>query len=247
MEYLQLLEKFGIAPNFWCSEEYFRRAGWREVEPERGVVQMYLDDDPMLPPIHREQGVLEGFCFSDFEGYMGLGEPLFLDYEYIYDPVSFIDMTGKRWAVFRKNVRKFPQRIGEVVVYRPAEDFCASSEPLNDWLENKVGEDIHDAETMLDFVLNGENRKVLVGLESGNVYGINVWDSNYLFINYRFCFHTGEDFLSEFLRFCFYLDPDVQFQKKMVNDGGSLDKDNLRSFKLKMNPIRERRVYTWAS
>ncbi len=247
MEYLYLLEKFGIAPNFWCSEEYFKRAGWELKEPEPGVFQMFLDGDPMLPPIHQDKGLLEGDCFADFEGYTGFGEPVFLDYEYIYDPKEFLAMEGKKWAVFRKNVRKFPQRVNEVLIYRPVENFCASSNPLNEWLEEKGEEDIHDADTMVDFVLNGENRKVLVGADSGIIYGINVWDSNYKFINYRYCFHAGGNFLSEFLRLTFYLDPDVSSTGKLINDGGSLDKDWLRAFKLKMNPIRERRVYTWVS
>ena len=33
----------------------------------------------------------------------------FLDWEYIFDPNSFKDLSGKKWEVFRKNIRKWPR------------------------------------------------------------------------------------------------------------------------------------------
>ncbi len=76
--------------------------------------------------------------------------------------------------------------------------------------------------------------------------GMNVWDENHLYINYRLCIvDPSERFLDEFMRYLFYTDPLIMEQNKLVNDGGVLGNEGLKRFKDKMNPFSVRPVYSW--
>jgi len=73
--------------------------------------------------------------------------------------------------------------------------------------------------------------------------GLNVWDENYAFVNYRLCIDNGEPYLQEFLRYLFYTQ-DVLATERWVNDGGSLGREGLERFKLKLNPVAVWKVFS---
>jgi hypothetical protein len=85
----------------------------------------------------------------------------------------------------------------------------------------------------------------LINNDSGKVLGINIWDLNDTYINYRYCFCSNEPFLSEYMRLLFYTDPEILSTGKLVNDGGCLGNDNLKAFKKKLNPISVREVSSY--
>lgn len=103
---------------------------------------------------------------------------------------------------------------------------------------------IHDDEVMIDYLFHGDNRKILVD-KNGFILGINIFDSNYKYINFRFSFSRNIKFLSEYLRYVFYTDPAILNQNKLVNDGGSLDNKNLAFFKEKLNPLEKRKIFSY--
>jgi hypothetical protein len=264
MKYLELLEKGNITPNFWCSEEYFEKALLYGVK--NGDYISFLDDDWIVfPPINEEtlkletkEGRLEGKIWSDFPEWKPTNEwkPKFLDLEYIYNPKDFLHMDGGKWQVFRKNCRKWPRRFtGERHLHYEwvlETHKWKSLDKLNDelsavlasWLESKSPEDkIMDDDVLLKYLFHGENRKALH--HNDKIYGVNIWDENYKYINFRYSVCLPDEFLSEYMRWLFYTDPFIQGKNKLVNDGGILDNPNLKRFKDKMNPLQVREVYSW--
>lgn len=260
--YLELLEKGNITPNFWCSDEYFKKANLKEVESLVSPVLFVMDEDWMVfPPINTETFQLEEKVFedqkvwSDFVEWKPEGmKSQYLDLEYIYNPKDFLTMEGGKWSVFRKNCRKWPRRFGNgnltydwISLYPLFGGYTIDSELdeiLLAWLETKPSEKIHDDKVLVEYLHHGKNRKALWD-KKGKIYGINIWDSNYLYVNFRYCICRPEEFLSEYLRLLFYTDPHILEKDKLVNDGGILDSPNLQKFKEKMNPLRIRKVYSW--
>lgn len=245
--YINLLKLLNISPNFWISEEYFQKAGLVEKENNESV--WIEDDDGMLvfPPLYQFyeniKKIWSDFDKDDFWVY-GFDKE-FLDYEYLYDPKEFIEMEGHKWMVFRKNCRKFSKRYGKNLIYGDLKDYSRKqlAEVFLEWLEGDDRE-IHDSDVMLKYVFEGENRKGLWD-EDGNLLGLNIWDENYKYVNFRFSFCRRIDFLAEHMRWRFYTDPFILNKIKLVNDGGVLDNPNLEFFKDKMNPCQKRKVYTW--
>lgn len=252
--YLKNLQLSGINPNFWTSQEYFEKAGWVELDSKSdGMVQIvdsYGDD--MLPAIDTEiPGVLYIQCWSDFDGMLTKPiqnlKPQFLDYEYIFKAANFMDMSGGKWSLFRKNSRKWANRIGQGFIYKPIDEDSQMqlNEVVVSWLQS-LGEleTVHDDEVMLKYVFEGENRMGLF-TEDGILRAINIWDSNWKYTNYRYCICRKEPFLSDFARLLFYQDMYRRNPECLVNDGGVLDKISLKDFKDHMNPISVRKVYSW--
>ena len=251
--YLACLEEWGIEPNFWCSLEYFQKAGWREIVTDQMLFVIDEEGHVMLPPLSLKHQTANTYVpnkglWADLVGFSPIfaeGQTChFLDYQYIYDPGRFFDMSGGQWSTFRKNSRKFPQRYGEDslvlatdVKVKMIEDFVPGA------LKQLKGETIHDIEVMMKYLFFGENRLFLLDLESGQILSINIWDENHQYINYRYCLCSNISFLSEYSRLGFYK---YIFQKnKMVNDGGVLDRPSLKLFKDKLNPIAIRDIHTW--
>lgn len=251
-KYLELLQERSVTPNFWCSDEYFRLAaleelyadGWFSiVDPDAEVI--------VLPPIHEEKGFIPPTImgpgeriWSDFPGYDPGHEftKELLDLEYTYAPQDFQKMVGAKWSVFRKNCRKFPERVKGLLkleyVDAGPEHQSGILQLFNYWFA-KQGE-VQDSMAMTNFVFGGEHRKVLIS--EGKVWGLNVWDYNLSRINYRYCISYPDDFLNEYMRWLFYTDGN---REMLVNDGGVLDNPKLKAFKDKLNPISVREVYTW--
>lgn len=250
-KYLSLLEELSIAPNFWCSEEYFNKAKLKEFCKEK---TFWVEDPegyfmfPKLGQLGFKNSIPNKGIFSDFLDFIPKEEGakrVFLDYEYLYDPKKFQKMEGSSWKVFRKNVRKFPKRNKSPVVYssRVLEDSLINF-LLIEWLENIEGI-IYDSDMLLDYVFRGESRKVLTDEENKILYGMNVWDSNFKYTNFRFCICKRIPFLSEYMRWLFYTDEEVHWENKLINDGGVLDNPQLKFFKDKLNPVQVREVYSW--
>lgn len=237
-QYLALLKEKNITPNWWCSEEYFQKAGL-SILREEDAVKVMDGDIQMFPSLDIRGGKIfkESDSFwSDFLEYTGED---FLDYEYIYDPKSFENMNGKSWQVFRKNSRKFPKRYGKKLIYKELDEEYDKRSLLESWISGLKSDSVEDFEVLIDYFYNGNFQKGLIDNEN-NLLGVNIWDENFKYINYRYCICYNEPFLSEYLRLLFYLD--IQFKNKSVNDGGILGNENLKRFKNKMNPIKIRKV-----
>lgn len=237
--YLTVLQNQKVTPNFWTSIEYLIRteSEWVKDGPLSGFQQE--DDEWLLPPIHSDGSIVT----SGINIFAGWPQPIntnpvaanegyvFLDHQFIYDPQDFRNMDGSTWQVFRKNVRKFPTRCSGVLSYRSIQTQEVPEEFLAQWAE---GREIYDPDTLVRFVLFGDNRKGL--WVDDKLVGVNVWDTNYQFINFRYCVDNRSPFLNEYMRFLFYTDDDILRMNKMVNDGGSLGSDALYRFKCKLNP-----------
>ncbi len=257
-QYLKLLEKSNITPNFWISEEYFHKAQLKEIELPNCIV---ISDGEwtMFPPLSKDGGFLDQIMvphkiWSDFLEWkppiINLS-PKFLDLEFIYSPKDFLKMEGGKWATFRKNCRKWPRRFGDgnltydwIHTYIQHHRSADLNDLLASWLEKKGEEKIEDDEVMMAYIFEGKMRKLLWD-RKGKIYGMNIFDENFKFLNFRFCICRPEEFLSEYLRFLFYTDPIIQNKNKLVNDGGILGNPRLKAFKDKLNPCKVRSVFSW--
>lgn len=238
--YLLKMEWFKLRPTFWTSEAYltcvpvtsFRFNGSNWLEDKEGVC--------LFPPI-TDQGKYDLSVPSwaipsdqfreDFS---------FLDWEYIYCPENFLDLSGSKWEVFRKNSRKWVKS-NPYWTYCSLKDWGKSSESLLiKWLENKIEEKIHDGEVMLEYLSQGNGQ--IFGLwDKDRLVGFNCWDLNYRWVNFRYSFaDPGEPWLSEFLRLLFY---QSQYAKE-VNDGGILDNPSLERFKDKLHPVEKNKIHS---
>jgi hypothetical protein len=262
--YLELLKIYNIVPNFYCSQEYLDKSGVEEITIENYIF-LQQDDWIISPPINALNGELLGVpkdwapkIWIDFQywrppvGY----EPTFLDWEYIYNPKDFLDLSGGNWRVFRKNIRKFPGRYGKAplsyvnifeVARKRGERFVKDSlkNLLLEWLSDQgKDEEIHDDDVIVEYLFNGENRKVLIDKDY-MILGVNIWDQNHQFINFRYSFSQSHKFLNEYIRYVFYTDPTIIHHNKLVNDGGTLDNNNIESFKDKLCPQAKRPVFSY--
>jgi len=252
-DYLRLLESKKIRPNFWCSEEYFDKAGFKEIRggatSRPSVTIEDADGQLILPPLNTIPGTgwlpLEKNVWAGLNGFEPIdGAKKFLDSEYIYDPTAFLDMRGKKWQTFRKNCRKFPKRhrlrfTYNLLTHPPRHKVV---EFVNYWMGASTWDEFHDAEVMIKYIYEGKNREVLVDY-TGDIHGINIWDESYMYINYRYCLCVNLPFLSEYMRYLFYINK--AGQAKLINDGGILDRPELKRFKDKLNPVQVNDVYSW--
>lgn len=208
--------------------------------PLPGAAPCFRAEPPTVPLL---MPTWSDFRYPKMDARKGTGE--MLDLEYLYDPSQFADLSGGRWATFRKNSRKWPNENPDHV-YETArrEDFEEMVEVLVKWLGHLVADQvIHDDSTLLRFMKFASNRKVLRC--GGEIVGFNIWDVNYQYINFRYSICSPTPFLPEYLRLLFYRDPEIVKQNKTVNDGGVLDRPGLKFFKDKMNPVRIRQVCSW--
>jgi len=254
-EYLRTLSNRGRRPNFWTSAEYFNRAGWRDNSFDGWV---WIEDESgkcMLPPLIQRGATPQtqfpmgiDYVWSDFPNW---GQPdwnkWFLDFEYLYRPKSFHKMEGKRWMKFRKNIRKWPRSLPDKIEpeYTFATPIKSNVEELFvEWM-GTFGEGLsfYDPDVMADYVFHPPHHQAAYLYAGGKLMGMNIWDSNHMFINYRYAIHREEPFLNEYLRYCFYMDKWESLT--IVNDGGCCGSKGLKQFKDTLNPWRIREVYTW--
>ena len=248
-DYLKRAKVLGIIPNFWLTKEYLST---QNITPRSNGKVIWLEEDdwaifPPLPlwgklrDVSLDSPTLR--VWSDFENFT-IGEPLeFLDWEYTYDAYNFQVMKGKRWAVFRKNSRKWQKdKKWEYKPLLPGGNNKQAEALLVKWLESKPEEEIHDQESMLHFVLKGSLRGFL--FDKDKLVGVNAWDWNELhrtFLMYRYCVtDPDEPFLNEFARLLFY----QSMPGWLVIDGGCLGNPGLERFKDKLNPVKKRAIYS---
>lgn len=248
---MELLRHQNVNPNFWLSLEYIQKAGlvWFEqhLEMDRlmGLKSSLSDLWWFFPPIDQHGRILseeEVPVYASWASFHTRKSKL-LDYQFIYNPVNFQDLSGNHWAVFRKNVRKYPKRHpGTKLTYGKLEA-CHFHQQiavlLVKWAE---GKNIQDNETCINYCFYGGNRWALFA--DKELIGLNVYDENWNYINYRYCIDNKEPFLNEYLRYCFYTCPEILDRKKLVNDGGCLDSQTLFQFKQKLNPYEVEYVVT---
>ena len=236
--FLTMAQQKGKSPNFWMSEEYIDLAGleWSEGYGFQG----FRDEERVwiFPYFLTHHQIFSGThsltSFQD-EPKGGLS---FWDYEFIYDPKDFLSLNGKKWKTFRKNIKKHWPKDYK---YRRLKDQDQDdvAELFLKWSEGKT---LYDPETFTNFVLWGKNRWGL--FLDGVLRGVNVFDTNWKYINYRICFDDGELYLNEYLRYKFYTSQWTLEQNKLVNDGGCLGSEGLERFKRKLNPIEVKMIYT---
>lgn len=250
-EYLTWIEEWNPEQgflNFWMSEEYINKKElvWSRNGDLAGWKESPTSEEWFFPPT-----TPDGLFYYNNNIFTGMSLSFscspyseFLDYQFIYNPKDFLEMKGHKWATFRKNIKKYPQRTKGLLVY----DNLDSHEEKQ--IENlilcwgeKKGDTIHDPELLIKYAMEGENRKGLYCNEE--LVGINIWDENFQYINYRYCIDNGEPFLNEYLRYLFYTDSEIQNKNKLVNDGGALGSEGLKKFKEKLNPVSILKVYSY--
>jgi len=244
--YLEMAKKLSVVPNFYMSEAYFDYARLIEHSDKDRV---WVEGNgwcvfPPLPyPIDFDENIwcdMGGLCPPDWY------QKKELDWEYIFDPWDFNDMTGGKWNTFRKNVRKWPRGNPNHAYLSELLDNLSAEHLMGEWLEERM-ESAQDADIMIKMALDHHpNVRHMYLYRGRELVGINVFDWNYRYINYRLCIvKPGERFLDEYLRFLFYTNSDILLSGMLVNDGGTLGREGLERFKDKMNPKIKRKRYSW--
>ena len=243
-----MIKQLNLLPNWWMSEEYIDKSGlvWTEEGSLKGF-KLPNQSEWFFPPLISGNGFV--YCSDIYSGFISdviYPDGIFLDLQFIYYPRDFLSLKGRKWKVFRKNIRKYPKRYsgclaGRLAYMRIERTQClvAIKELLLQWAE---GREIFDNEVMVKFALAGKYRWGL--FDDGQLVGLNVWDENPAFINYRYCIDDGTPFLNEYLRYCFYTHPTILLINKYVNDGGCLDSEGLKKFKMKLNPVKVYKVFS---
>lgn len=246
-EYLDMAKKYRIIPNFWLSQEYLEFQEDAHLEKNEHVVWIQEDNKALFPPLplHSMYEGWREYCpkikvWSDFIN-LYIGEhPEFLDWEYTYFSDDFHNLEGKRWAVFRKNIKKWPNKHLDCQYTSDVPSNHSIEKLLMEWLESRIDTVIEDDQSLLKFILEGKHRAFL--MNKGELFGINAWDVySEHYVIYRYCIAKPyEPFLDEFLRSLFY----NSLNKKLVVDGGVLGNQGLERFKDKLNPMLKRPVYS---
>jgi len=248
-DYWEAVKNQNLMPNFWMTDEYIEKAGliWHEDEetkycgwlhPEYNTEICPKHSEWMFPPMtYKRHFVLMGNVYSGFPknpcmNYESNEE--FLDYQYIYNPVDFMFLAGHKWKAFRKILRQYRERVdGKQKYMKIASDTFqdAIAKLLLKWAGEK---EFFDNEVMIKYALEGENRWGMFTDEK--LVGLNIWDENFMFVNYRYCIDDGTPGLNRYLRYHFYTQGAIPSKQKLINDGGSLGDEGLREFKLRLNP-----------
>lgn len=226
-------------------------AGWIEKSVNEGHASSehhWVEDSEgeiMLPTIFKNGTVVPTYWagFSNIQPdfhYKRKAE--LLDYEFIYEPIDIKDMIGKQWKTTRKNIHKIQREHGELKM-DGVNSITAEmiSDLVDEWAQaewmDKEKDTIQDADVMTDYLLKGQNRRTLwIGNE---FVGMWVWDENWKYINFRYCILKPYPGLSDYARILFRCKAN-----KLINDGGSLDRDELYKYKERLNPVEINKIYT---
>lgn len=250
--YLTRASELKIEPNFFMSLPYirlnnlhgFNKDGWVWIEDNGWCIfpPLPLGDSNVDYAANRIWAMFGDayLCINSFYK--------FLDWQYIFCPYNFTAMVGGTWEVFRKNCRKWPIRNPGYTYSKKSPGLKVGGNLVGEWLEKKADK-AEDGEFLARFAIfaqfSGISRKFLYN-STGQLVGINAWDENWKYINYRVCIvKPGEPYLDEFMRYLFYTDEEVLQMEKLVNDGGTLGNEGLERFKDKMNPLSKVRIYSY--
>lgn len=241
--YLSILKKYNINPNFWCSEEYWKKVDWEEKYLSYG--KLFIQDKKginMLPPLSEKGKILSDNYWAGMSNFNIFGNDKFLDYEFIYNPSLFFDLKGSKWRKIRKNLKWCKEDIKEELIIVLKTKTKNIDLFLYDWIKDNDSKQWFEPEVMMDYIFNGENRIFFIGKKSKKIYGICIWDENWKYINFRYCLVQKKiRGLSDYCRVKFY--QFVSEKNKLVNDGGSLDNESLYRYKEKLNPIIINKIY----
>ena len=242
--YWAAVKKHNLIPNFWMSEEYISKAGlvwvntgglcgWVLPAQQSGAWEWFF------PPMTKKGFFVGDGSHSVYAGFLEnivLDDNVkFLDYQFIYDPKDFLNLEGPQWGVFRKNIKKYPKRSNAELIYRKIDSENTQDSDSIKLLLNWAGEkEFFDNEVMIKYIVQGLHRWGLFADEK--LVGMNVFDENWMFTNFRYCVDDGTPFLNEYMRYLFYTNDIIIMRNKLVSDGGSLDNEGLRRFKMKLNP-----------
>jgi hypothetical protein len=247
MTYLDRLEALRIEPNFFCSEEYFRRSGWTPWEDDIYIGVKDEDGYCALPPLPKV-GTDPDYIVPHFAGFPGgpIRSPLrFLDYEFIYegfpgyDDINHLDriLLGGKWKSIRKNIHGVYRELGQNFFMGCNIPESDAEDLLIKWAEGR--DDIFSPDTMTAYVLSGDNRAGIFRGPGRELFAILVWDSNYQYINFRYCVVRDIPGLSDFARIVFRAGTE-----KQINDGGALGNPGLERYKRKFNPVKINSIYS---
>ncbi len=243
LDYLKAVSDAKFLPNFWMSEEYIQKAGLHYVEMFGMEGFQDVPGDWFFPPLFCSLPVLRGNIYSGFLTdklrVCGKVASTFLDYQFIYQASDFDDLSGNKWKVFRKNIKKYERRVSGKLNYKPLEPGEQTQQVENLLLKWADGREVFDSEVFILFVMKGHNREAL--FVDDKLVGLNVFDQNFAFTNYRYCLDDGSPFLNELMRYLFY----TNRGSATINDGGSLGLEGLYHFKHKLNPIQIYRVFSY--
>lgn len=245
------MPELGLNPPFWFSEEYFRVAGW-EIQ-YNGEYAQIKEEELDIFPMFCSTGV---YVHEKPHIWCGIGDcpagysRLFLDYEYMYDPKQFLNLSGGKWSLFRKKIKKFYAEYPNTQ-YTQEIEFSDILSVFENWINDK-GEkgieegDIEEGDIIIQYLLHASKHQVK-GLYHGNkLIGFNMWDQNWKYINFRYSFSdpafAGGNYA---LRHLFYTDPLILSRGCLVNDGGSLNNSSLEFFKDHLNPVQKNKLYSW--
>lgn len=252
-DYLTLSQKMRIEPSFFHTLPYLEFAGaeaWKNAHWAWITSEGWIMFNPLMISSDPKTLGNEAMFFPKGDIWCASSDNIphpwyqkqFLDWEYIFDPADFNDMSGGKWNTFRKNVRKWPRENPEHVYTDELDDWGALSVLMGEWLEGRADK-AEDAELMMKYMFSSRQDvgKKFMYNDSGELVGVNVWDFSWKYINYRLCIvKPGERFLDEFMRYQFYRDSDIIETGMLVNDGGILGREGLERFKDKMNPLYRR-------
>jgi hypothetical protein len=256
-KYMKALLSSGYSPNFYCSEEYWEKAEWVYRSDKDNCWMEDADGERMLPTLYRPvlsriqacKFVLDpsypffaGFSDMSVNGILVDTRHKVLDWEFLYSPSEFLNLSGSRWRPLRKNVNKVKRELGESLEAKVALHYTCPPDFRSfvvEWAEENKGIEFYDPEVMTQYFYGGNNRLFIKGQETGKIYAVCVWDDNFKYINFRYCFCLGKQKgISDYARVLFYQYIAQLDSQILVNDGGSLDSDGLFRYKKKLNPVR---------
>jgi len=248
--YKYLIRTKTANPLFWFSQEYFYFRNLKEIIKD-GIV--YVIDEDGVCLFCPFNFVINSFAVFDNIDFVWASsnsidfdsnwEKNFLDEEFFYNPLDFLNLSGKKWKTFRKNINKWMDKDYDYFDISGMDNYRKEKETLIlKWSEDL--EEFYDADILIKFCFFGNNVKGL--FYKDKLIAINIWDENKKYINFRYNIVDRENsFISEFSRYLFYIDPVILKSNKLVNDGGWLGKETLRKFKIKLNPIAIRKIYSF--
>lgn len=247
MKYLELLQRRDISPNFWCSEEYWEKAGWEELEGLSSCRVIDSEGIEMLPPV-------SDYNFFDINASYWTGFPnqqppkgTFLDHEFIYEPIPDMeDLPGGEWRTTRKNMNKVLREYDNCPIFIPTDedetDPGEIADVFEEWTSANDIKTIEDPDVMIKFVTEGRNRLSLYLM--GRLSGILVFDMNWKYINFRYCVVRPLPGLSDYARIWFRHMVYHRYPGKLINDGGSLGRDSLYQYKKRLCPLEINKIWS---
>jgi len=250
--YLTRASELKVEPNFFMSVPYVLISGLKARSKDGWI---WLNDSQwcVFPPLPLGDSNID-YCakkiwamFADAQPHVDRGYK-FLDWQYIFRPSDFLEMIGGQWETFRKNSRKWHRENSGWTYSLKEPSLKIGGELIGQWLQVRQYS-VEDAELIARFAIfaqiSGVYRKFLYNT-TGELVGINAWDENWKYINYRVCIvKQGEPYLDEFMRWLFYTDNDILQSGKLVNDGGTLGNKGLERFKDKLNPVSKTQIYSY--